>query len=336
MFPYIDLHCDTISMMYRPGTAGAAYALDQNDRQIDLDKLSEGGCLCQCFSLFTYLKETREAGIGPYDFVTWLADHWIHEISKYPDRIRQVRSYTDIMENQKAGIISAMMTGEEGAVFEGSIDKLHALYDKGMRITTLTWNFVNELGYPNPNREAGMPYLPDETHGLTATGKEFVMEMERLGILTDLSHLNDAGIRDVLQIARGPVIATHSNARGLCYHLRNLTDENIRGIAEHGGVIGINFYPGFLTEQPEGIPYEDEAASTADMIAHMQYIKKVGGIDCLALGSDFDGYDGTTDIAHAGQMQHLAEVMAAAGFTGSEIEKVFAGNALRVFKDVLR
>ena len=223
MFQVIDMHCDTIpALQWKEKQEHLADA----DLQINLDKLEKGGSLCQCFSLFTFLKGLKDE--TPFEHVRKLADLWKSEVERYPDRICQIKTYADLMQVQKEGKIGAVMTVEEGGVYEGSIEKLHTLYDLGVRISTLTWNFPNELGFPNPAQEEGKPYLPDLENGLTSTGIAFVEEMERLGIVIDLSHLNDAGIRDVFAHTRGPVIASHSNARGACFHLRNLSDEMIR------------------------------------------------------------------------------------------------------------
>ena len=181
----------------------------------------------------------------------------------------------------------------------------------------------------------GEPWNPDTENGLTETGIQFVEEMERLGILIDISHLNDAGIRDVFVHVKGPVIASHSNARKETGHLRNLTDEMIRSIAERGGVIGANFYPGFLVECviTAQTVKKNLTASVKDIVRHMKHLRQVGGIDCVALGTDFDGYDGYVDIEHAGQMQLLADAMSREGFTSGEIEKIFSENTLRVFRE---
>ena len=329
-FEVIDMHCDTIPAMMDAAEKGEKLSLDKNDLQIDLNKLEKGGYLCQCFSLFTYLGELEEKGETPFQHVKKLAEFWQQEIGRYPDRIRQIRSYEELMENRAAGRLSAVMTVEEGGVYEGDMDKLYELYEMGVRISTITWNYANELGYPNPTIRPGEPWLPDLTNGLTEKGIYFVEEMERLGILVDISHLNDAGIRDVFLHTRGPVIATHSNARELCGHLRNLTDENIQRLAERGGIIGVNFYPAFLKEQEAG----KCEATVHDMIRHMKYLKNLGGIDCIALGTDFDGYEGETDIPHAGSMQHLADALQREGFSCDEIEKIFYRNVLRVFREV--
>ena len=183
------------------------------------------------------------------------------------------------MQVQKEGKIGAVMTVEEGGVYEGSIEKLHTLYDLGVRISTLTWNFPNELGFPNPAQEEGKPYLPDLENGLTPTGIAFVEEMERL--------------------------------------------------AERGGVTGINFCPSFLREEEPAA----KKASTMDMVRHMKYLRNVGGIDIIGLGTDFDGFSGETDVPDTAHMQHLADVMSHEGFTDEEIEKVFSKNVLRVFRE---
>lgn len=329
-FEVIDLHCDTIPAMMDAAERGEKLSLGKNELQIDLDKLERGGYLCQCFSLFTYLEELEEKGETPFGHVKKLAEFWQQEIGRYPDRIRQVRTYDELMENRAAGRISAVMTVEEGAVYEGKLDNLQRLYDMGVRMSTITWNFVNELGYPNPPKTEGQPWLPDRVNGLTETGIAFVQEMEHLGIVIDLSHLNDAGIDDVFRYTRGPVIASHSNVRQICGHLRNLSDDNIRRIAERGGVIGVNFYPAFLKEQEPG----KCEASVMDIIRHIKYLKKLGGIDCIALGTDFDGYEGTIDIKDAGDIQLMADAMIREGFSDDEIEKVFSRNILRVFHEV--
>lgn len=120
--------------------------------------------------------------------VLGLVDFWKTQIAEYPDIIGQVTTAESMEENARMGKLSAMMTVEEGGVYEGKLENLYALYDKGVRMSTLTWNFANELGYPNPAIAPGSPRIPDLVNGLTDTGKSFVEEMERIGILIDVSH----------------------------------------------------------------------------------------------------------------------------------------------------
>lgn len=323
----IDLHCDTIAALYEKEREGGECSLRENRMCVDLLRMRRSGYLCQCFSLFTHLGELRENGETPFAHVCALADFWDRMIRENGDLIAKAVCGRDLDAHAAAGKMSAVMTVEEGAVYEGRLENLYELYRRGVRISTLTWNYQNELGYPNPQEKPGRPYVPDRRRGLTDTGILFAQEMERLGILIDLSHLNDAGIRDVFIHTKGPVIASHSNARAICGHLRNVTDGMIREIAQRGGVIGINFYPRFLS----GMPGEGRMA---DMVRHMKHMKKVGGIGCIALGSDFDGFGEPVEFGGCEGIGRLAEHMEREGFSGSEVDRICAGNARRVFDEV--
>ena len=336
MLNTIDLHCDTMPAMLGMTQKGKHPAIEKNDLQIDLTKLEKGEFMLQCFSTYTNLEEVKSRGKKPFEHVMELAAFWHMQIEAHPDRIRQVRTYQDIKRNSEKGIISALMTVEEGGVYEGKIDNLHRLFDEGARMSTLTWNFENELAFPNPTVPVGDARIPDMENGLKPWGYIFIEEMQTLGMIIDLAHLNDAGIKNVLDTVKVPVISSHSNCRSLCSHLRNLTDENIRRIAEGGGVIGVNFYPAFLRDDSYDPESGRQRASVKDMVRHMQHMKQVGGIECVALGSDHDGYDGLSEIRTASDFGILADAMSAGGFTSSEIEKIFYQNALRVMKDVLK
>lgn len=350
MIPYIDMHCDTIAIISgswspeEPGNGQKARRLRENDLRIDLGRLQKGGCLCQCFALFTELGDVREHGESPFRHVCALSDALDREIAENSDLIRPAYSASDIRRHAAAGLLSSLKTIEEGGVFEGKLEYLYEMYRRGVRKATLTWNYPNELGYPNPSpkrhpyQKDGRPARLDTENGLTNCGISFVREMERIGMLIDLSHLNDAGIRDVFLHTRPetPVLASHSNARGVAFHPRNLSDEMIRMIAARGGVTGINFYSEFLRQPPaKTADGGADLGRIEDMIAHMKYIRNLGGIDMIGLGTDFDGFGDPSEIADAGQMQKLADAMSLSGFTTDEIEKVFYKNVLRVYEAVL-
>ena len=216
----------------------------------------------------------------------------------------------------------------------GETALLRDFYRLGARMMTITWNFPNELGFPNGKDESVSPArsVPDTEHGLTETGIAFVQEMERIGMIIDISHLNDAGIRDVFHYTKKPFVASHSNARALARHPRNLTDEMIRALAERGGVAGINYYAPFLKDADKKMPLH---GLCSDMVAHMKHMKQVGGIGCIGLGSDFDGIDTATEMKDCSGMQLLADVMSREGFTTGEIEAVFHDNVLRVYRELL-
>ncbi len=171
--------------------------------------------------------------------------------------------------------------------------------------------------------------LFDSSKGLTEKGFFFIQRMEELGMIIDVSHLSDAGFWDIVQHTKKPFVASHSNARALCGHCRNLTDDMIRAVAGRGGVIGLNFYGCFLNET------NDSHSRVARMAAHARHMLKVGGSGCLGLGSDFDGISGEFEIQDCSQMQKLVEGLERAHFTGTEIENILWRNVMRVYREML-
>ena len=173
---------------------------------------------------------------------------------------------------------------------------------------------------------------PDVQNGLTETGRAFVEHMEEIGMIVDVSHMSDAGFYDVLQCTKKPFVASHSNARRVCPCVRNLSNDMIRNIGERGGVIGLNFCADFLTQLPAGVynPGTIEA-----IVVHARHIATKGGVDCLGLGSDFDGIDTHAELPGADHMEKLWEVLKKGGFTERELDKIFTENVLRLYEDTL-
>ncbi len=163
---------------------------------------------------------------------------------------------------------------------------------------------------------------------LSNFGREAIGAMNDMGIIIDVSHLSDGGFMDVAKLSRKPFVASHSNCRSLSPHQRNMTDEMIKLLAEAGGVAGINFGPEFLNED---IQLKD--SRIARMSEHIQHMKKVGGIECVGLGSDFDGISGNFELSDISKMGLLFDQLSKDGFTEDEIEKIAYKNALRVIKD---
>ena len=155
--------------------------------------------------------------------------------------------------------------------------------------------------------------------------------MEELGMIIDVSHLSDAGFYDVLKYTKAPFVASHSDARALCPHQRNLTDEMIRALAERGGVIGLNYCASFLAQQQR-----DAMATIEQIAAHAKHIAKVGGIGCLGLGSDFDGIGNPVEMQDASGMIRLSDGLRKAGFHESEVDAIFSGNVMRIYEEILR
>ena len=326
-----DMHCDTIYEIYEGQKRGESISLRNNSLHLDLEKMKKGDYGIQNFAMYVDLEKSE----NPFLQAMEMIDVFYKEMEANKDLIQVVKSYEDIEKNWKEGRMSAMLTLEEGGMCLGNIRFLRDFYRLGARMMTLTWNYPNELAYPNKivmeGPERGC--YPDTEHGLTERGMEFLEEMERLGMIIDISHLNDAGIWDVFKHTKKPFVASHSNARTLASHPRNLTDEMIRALGERGGVAGINYCPAFLHDWKEG---ENKKSLVSHMVRHMKHMKQVGGIGCIGLGSDFDGIRGELELPDAGKLPLLEEEMKRQGFLPSEIEAVFYGNVLRLYKDILK
>ncbi len=326
----VDMHCDTIAELYERRKQGSKETILENNLHLDLRKMRQGDYGLQNFALFTCLEQTEH----PFEHAMKLADLFFQELEQHQDQIGIVTSYEEIEKNWKEGRMSALLTLEEGGVCQGKLEFLRQFYRIGVRMMTLTWNYPNELGYPNKIIMDGPmagTCMPDTEHGLTETGIAFVQEMERLGMIIDISHLNDAGIWDVFHYTKKPLVASHSNARALASHPRNLTDEMIRTLADRGGVAGINYCGDFLHDWNG----EPSKSLISHMVEHMKHMKQIGGTEVIGLGSDFDGIGGDLELRNGADLPLLEQEMTKQGFTRSEIEAVFFKNVLRVYREVL-
>lgn len=325
-----DMHCDTIYRLLGRQEEGAEAALRENDGHIDLLRMRQSRYLIQNFAMFVKL----DAAADPWERVCRLYALYSRELERNSDILAPVHRFSDIAANEAAGRMSAMLTVEEGGVCGGEEEKLLRLFDMGVRMLTLTWNFPNELGHPNIRRELGRAALsaPNLTEGLTEKGKRFVVQMEELGMIPDVSHLSDAGFYDVLAVTKKPFVASHSNARGVCRCVRNLTDDMIHRLAERGGCMGLNYCADFLEEAAEG---QKNPGTLAAVVRHARYIVNVGGVEMLGLGSDFDGIDTHAELPGAQSMERLWDALRADGFTEAQLDKIFWQNVLRVYHDTL-
>lgn len=312
----IDLHCDTILKCHM---SGGKRTLASNDLCIDIDKLKKADSIAQVFALYVDM-ETQE---NPMQNCLDMLDLFYNELDKNKDKIAFAASFEDIQRNRAENKLSAMLSIEEGAALNGSLANLRNFYRLGVRLITLLWNYPNQLGYPNHQ-------FQHKDKGLTEFGMETVAEMNKLGMLIDVSHLSDGGFYDVARLSDKPFIASHSNSRTCTMHSRNLTDDMIKLLAEKGGVMGLNIESFFLC------PGEPTTISTIeDMVRHLKHIRNVGGIEVMAVGTDFDGTNHTSELADISEIGKLAEALNKNGFSQDEIDKIFYRNALRVIKDVL-
>lgn len=317
---FVDLHCDSILEIYTKKKDLADLA-----GHINLEKLQRGGVLMQCFAAFiaTYdCAERNGVHVGAYELFCAMADIFDRQMALYPDVLAPARSYADVVKNRAEGKISALLTVEDAVPLAGRIERVDEMFARGVRMAALLWNYENSLGFPNS------PDAREHAKPLKPFGREAVERMNELGIIVDVSHLSEGGFWDVADISRKPFIASHSCARALCDHSRNLTDAQLRAVAEHGGIVGVNFNSGFLNGR-------DDYTPNADIVRHMDYIRRKAGIESLALGSDFDGIDCALELRDCAGLPSLAEAMESV-FTDDEIDLISSKNALRVLRDTVR
>lgn len=319
---YIDLHCDTIMALMQNENS----SLIDCNLQINLEKLKNGKNILQCFAMFVYLKGND----NPFDTCIKMIDRYYKEIEANKDSIAPVFKYSDFEDNQKKGLISSLLTIEEGAVTMGKLEYLRTLYRLGVRMICLNWNFINGIGHPNfvlKDNEKPDFKNPNVDFGLTEYGFSMIKQMNELGIIIDVSHLSDKGFYDVIDTTTKPIVASHSNARSVCNNVRNLTDDMILKLKNNGGVMGINFCADFMND--DGVI----GKNTIDCaIKHMKYIKELAGIEVLAIGTDFDGINPDIEINGAHLLPKLFSRMAIEGFSAEDIEAVAYKNFLRVLK----
>ena len=307
----IDLHCDTIMQLLDHPDSGDLY---RNTWKIDIEKLQKAHSKVQDFALFINLGKTNDP-YGRYEEMRNLCTTQIH---LYGEHIQHVLSYQDVESVYESGKIGALMSIEEGGVLGGDLDKLKQAYQDGVRLITLTWNYPNGLGEP---------HCGEQHKKLTPKGIEFVEAMQDLGIVVDCSHLNDAGTEQLGDILDVPFVASHSNAREVTAHTRNLPDNLIKIIANKGGVIGLNFAQSFLGTSP--------VSRIDDIVKHGLYLINKGGEDVVALGTDFDGIKPNTEIKDASEMYRLYDAFNEAGLSVEQCEKLFWKNADRLLKEIL-
>lgn len=325
---YIDLHCDTLMLFARPDHTGD---LRRNDRQVDLDKLARGGAYAQFFAIFMvpepFYAHLHMEPLADDVYYERLYEAFRQEFidgTAEGAAARFAENYEQYTANREAGRLSAFLTIEDGRLLDGNLDTLDQWYRQGVRLITLTWNYENSIGYPQSSDHELMQ------HGLKPFGVETVQRMNELGMIVDVSHLSDGGFWDVVKYSNKPFVASHSNSRVLSPHPRNLTDEMIRALGNKGGLAGLNFGGNFLNEQ-----ISDDRSTLQQMVRHIHHMVNVGGVDSVALGSDFDGVPRNLEIDDASQVPLLAERLQQHGFHPSDIDKIMFGNVERLIRETL-
>ena len=353
----LDSHCDTPSQILRLRDL----SLDNDHAHVDFPKLKRGGVDGAFFALYV---PSSLAGDDAYEYACRLLDCVNSTLEANPDKARLAVDGELAAVNKEKGLFSVFLGLENGSPIGDSMDRLRYFYDAGVRYMTLCHSADNQIcdSCASKHKKWG---------GLSPFGREVVAEMNRLGMLIDVSHISDDSFRDVLKYSKAPVAATHSCCRDLAAHPRNMTDEMIRALAEAGGVIQINFYPLFIDEEfasvleESGIEERNEGieaqfiACPSDplkraawnavqdelmalprpsykrVVDHIDHAVSIAGIDHVGIGSDFDGIevtpDGLDDISF---MPLIFDEMRTRGYSEEDIEKVAGGNFLRLLRHV--
>lgn len=307
----VDAHCDTALSVYKNN--GDLY---ENQFQLDIKRLKGIGRCVQFFAAFAHPRDYRNDTLTR---VLSILDVVYEAQQEHGDVFAVCTSADDIKRALSGGKTAAILSVEGGECLNGELAVLRQLYRLGVRSMLLTWNYRNMLA-DGAEEEVGS--------GLTRFGKEVVAEMNRLGMLVDVSHLCEASFYDVMSVTTSPVIASHSNAMTICRNERNLTDRQLSEIKANGGVVGINFYPYFLNNT--------DKADIDDVIRHIEHICSVTGEDHIGIGSDFDGIECTPcGLEGAERIPSLFDRLLQLNYTDAFIEKFAGLNFMRVIRQVL-
>jgi membrane dipeptidase len=350
-----DTHCDTALDLLEEGRDLAV----RGDRsQLDLPKMREGGLDAEVFALWVDPERYRGRMLAR---ALELYDALIAAIAKSPDRIELALTVADVRRIVAAGKAAAFLGLEGGYALENSLGVLRVLHRLGVRVLTLTWMTATDW--------ADSSNAKPRSNGLSSFGKQVVTELNRLGVVVDLSHASDKTFFDALTVTTKPVIVSHSACRALADNPRNLTDDMLRALAKNGGVIGINFFPGFLDtatgQKNEALRQKMVALkrqfaadqvrykagrdrllqefnkdlapiSIERLVDHIDHAVQVAGIDHVGLGSDFDGIHFTpVGLEDASKLPALTERLFRRGYSAEDIRKILGENMLRVFEQAI-
>jgi membrane dipeptidase len=312
-YTLFDLHNDVLEMIYY---SEPNYHLSDfhNYHHTDIPRLKLGGVDYQFFVVWV---DPDDANY--YQSALNLFNIFSNELSLNTGDLGQARTADEAASLKQSNKIAAVLAVEGGHVIENDITKLDTLYALGMRYLTITWNNSTDWAVSAQDGRSA-------TVGLSDFGKQVIRRLDTLGVIIDVSHVGIKTIDDILQTTKNPIIASHSGARKLYDHYRNLNDDQLIAIANSGGVIGVVFYHWFLSGSNRDI---------SQVVDHIDYIKNLVGIDHVALGSDFDGISsmiiGLEDVS---MFPNLTLELLKKGYSRSDIEKILSGNIIRVFREV--
>jgi membrane dipeptidase len=321
----IDTHCDTLKCLFheftRPKESMWEYRGDigigtrSSIGHLDAPRMISGGVTCQVFAVSS---ERSRTPANPMRTALLMIERFYQECDNI-SVLDPVTSYEEIVEIKKSGGVAGMLSIEGADVIEGRVEALGVFHRLGVRMVGLVHSLRNQLADGVTDRRTG--------GGLSDIGLHAVEEMDKLGMIIDVSHVNDEGFWDVLEYTKNPVIASHSNARTVCDHPRNMSDEMIIALAENSGVMGMNFAPSFV---------HPVKATLAGMVNHIDHIVDLVGSDHVGLGSDFDGIPNTPiGLENVSKMPEITRELVERGYEREDVVKILGGNHLRLIKEVI-
>ena len=303
--------------------------------QTDIPRMKEGGLNVEFFSIYVAAKYAKEGGSARRAME--MIDGVYEQVRRHPESLEMASTVADIRRIRRSGKIAALMGIEGGHAIEDSLSALRLFHRLGIRYMTLTHTNTNNWA----DSAGGIGNPPELRHGgLSDFGKEVIREMNRLGMMVDISHVGDETFQDVIETTEAPVIASHSSCRALTNVPRNMTDDMLRALAKNGGVIMINFYNGFINTDyaKPGDPVPTKSAQTATMdmlMAHFEHAIKVAGIDHVGIGSDFDGVDGLLPpgMEDVSKLPTITYELLKRGHSEADVKKVLGETLLRVMTE---
>jgi len=323
----VDGHCDTVLDLL--GISFTDKSMTKRDffqrgrGHLDLPRLMEGGVSCQVMALFTDDELVPVAKAHTWRLLETVEELWAAKKGFVP-----ALRVADIEAAKKNGQVAGLLSIEGGEAIggeKGGLDELRAFHTRGLRLMGLTWSRPNPIAMGVS--DSAIPQAPG---GLTPFGKKVLKEMERLGIVVDVSHLCDQSFEEVLAVAEQPLIASHSNSRALCPNRRNLTDAMAEKIAATGGLIGVTFPGVFIDPVPAKVSKEG-------LFAHLEHLVSVVGPDHVGLGSDFDGFTAPYGVAFSSpsELPWITGRLLEAGHSREDVAKIMGGNWMRVLGKVI-
>lgn len=325
-----DLHCDTLDALCM-NDASAFVSLPSipagsdmvgNPLQLAAERMATAGQWCQCYAIWVP-DDLAGTGLTAHEFYDRVAAYYHGQLAAHPSELHGIRDGRTIEGVLAQGGVGCMLTVENGSPLEDGMEVLDQMHADGVKMMTLVWNGQNRIASGN-----------DTQDGMSAFGRSVVRRMERLKMVVDVSHLNDAGFKDLLACSERPFVATHSNSRAICAHPRNLTDYQFKAIADRGGLVGINYYRAFVSERfdldhGEPGPGRPEV-SFDDLSYHIDHMLELDGQGTIALGSDFDGSETPSWLSGAQDLPRFYELIA--GRFGADVaDDMFFNNAARFF-----